>query len=459
MEKKKSKTNLLQKFAEKFKKKKRSKSASMSRERGSEMSRRPRRPSRSASKTKVSGGNKEGGSPNASAETKSKIDLLEVTAKGIKSKESKEKKSSGEKKKEKQNIPTPTKTPSTMALRRTDSQMEVSQNNRCVEKQMKIWIDSLEKMDIRKVLETEYEGIEKMKADAEKCQVFEKKLDQCSSESIELLDANRVKGGGEDKDFFYHGSVLNCPTTPPKTTILAQLPLIDNAESLESFWLMVAAQKIQRIYVLAGEEEFDKKQLSDYFPDDFKEHKTIRVNHRKTLPKTDDQLNNQLYYEVVPKDCAEAPFCMVEICDFWDDGRVPVKDYARIATTAASVFDSDIDADASCGIVSFYGAGRTGAFLVGALAIEKLRSGEQPNYKDLGTCIRSQRPGAIEVLSQYIFSHTIGLTYGMKHCKDAGLKTRIEKLIAQFETLACAKMAEEEEEDSSSNATNSNTCE
>lgn len=105
---------------------------------------------------------------------------------------------------------------------------------------------------------------------------------------------------------------------------------------------MVASQKIQRLFILLGEEELDKPTLSEYFPEDFKEFKTIRVNNRKTVPKTEEQANTQLYYEVVPKDCAEAPFAMIEICDFWPDAKIPTMGYNRIAATAASVFESDI---------------------------------------------------------------------------------------------------------------------
>uniref|UniRef100_A0A1I7UZS1 Tyrosine-protein phosphatase domain-containing protein n=1 Tax=Caenorhabditis tropicalis TaxID=1561998 RepID=A0A1I7UZS1_9PELO len=341
MEKKKSKTNLLQKFADKFKKKKRVKSTSASRERSTELSRRPRA-HRSPSKSKVSGG-----SP--SADTKSKIDLMEVTAKGIKT----EKKKSDKKKKKET---TPQKSPSTLALRRADSVMEASGNARNVEKAVKSWMDHLEKPDFKKTTEATFASLDAIRVEMEKCQVFKKNLDLCQSENVELLDANRVKGN--DGDFFYHGSILQMPTVTNKTTILAQLAVSDSPSSMESFWLMIAAQKIQRLYFVLGEDEMDKKTLSEHFPDDFAEFKTIRVNNRKTVGKSDEQPNSQLFYEVVPKDCAEAPFCMIEICDFWPDAKIPTTNYGRIAGTAASVFDSDVDADATCAIMSNYGAGR-----------------------------------------------------------------------------------------------------
>lgn len=466
MEKKKSKTNLLQKFADKFKKKKRAKSTSASRERSSEMSRRPAR-NRSPSKSNKAGGTTapQGPTQSASAESKSKIDLMEVTAKGIRSKkDQKEKRSSDKKKnkekekdKEKDNL-TPTKTPSTMTLRKADSLMELSQNSKVVEKTMKAWMEIFEKSDYKKTIETDFKPIDLMKVEVEKCLVFKKNVDFCQSENVELLDANRVKGNGE-ADFFYHGSVLNLAPITTKTTILAQLADIDSPQSLESFWLMVAGQKIQRVYALmgSGDEELDEATRNIYFPTDFVEFKTIRVNNRKIAKQSEDQPNTQMYYEVVPKDCAEAPFCMIEICDFWPDAKMPVEKPGRIAATAATVFETDIDADASCAIISNYGAGRAGAFLVGALAIEKLRNGEQPNIKEIAQMVRSQRPAAIETLSQYIFSHIIALYYGMKHVKDGELKTKIQTLISQLETFGAAKMVEEDEDES--NTTNSNTLE
>ncbi|CAL2028468.1 unnamed protein product [Caenorhabditis brenneri] len=450
MEKKKSKTNLLQKFADKFKKKKRGKSTSASRERSSEMSRRRPRPPRSPSKPKLPGG-PAGGSP--SAEAKSKIDLMEVTAKGIKKEKKEEKRSSGKKKKEeKETTQAPQKTSSALTLRRADSILEVSGNSKNVEKAVKSWMETIEKPDFKKTFETAYTVIDTIKVEIEKCQAFKKYMDYCQSENVELLDANRVKGNGE-ADFFFHGSVLTVPSVTSKSVILAQLALQEFPSSLESFWLMAASQKIQRIFVLLGEDEMDKKSLAEYFPDDFIEYKTIRVNNRKTVYKSDDQPNTQLFYEVVPKDCAEAPFCMVEICDFWPDAKIPMCGHGRIASTAASVFDSDIDTEAMCAIVSNYGAGRAGAFFVGALAIEKLRSGEAPNIKDIAHSVRSQRPGAIETLSQYVFSHVIALYYSLKHIKDVGLKARVEKFISQLEQFACEKMSEEDDDDS-----NSTTC-
>uniref|UniRef100_A0A1I7UZS2 Tyrosine-protein phosphatase domain-containing protein n=1 Tax=Caenorhabditis tropicalis TaxID=1561998 RepID=A0A1I7UZS2_9PELO len=413
MEKKKSKTNLLQKFADKFKKKKRVKSTSASRERSTELSRRPRA-HRSPSKSKVSGG-----SP--SADTKSKIDLMEVTAKGIKT----EKKKSDKKKKKET---TPQKSPSTLALRRADSVMEASGNARNVEKAVKSWMDHLEKPDFKKTTEATFASLDAIRVEMEKCQVFKKNLDLCQSENVELLDANRVKGN--DGDFFYHGSILQMPTVTNKTTILAQLAVSDSPSSMESFWLMIAAQKIQRLYFVLGEDEMDKKTLSEHFPDDFAEFKTIRVNNRKTVGKSDEQPNSQLFYEVVPKDCAEAPFCMIEICDFWPDAKIPTTNYGRIAGTAASVFDSDVDADATCAIMSNYGAGRAVFF-----------------PQEIAFSVRSQRPGAIETVSQYIFTYIIALHYSLKFVKDGGLKARIEKVISQLEQFGCEKMTEEDEDD------------
>lgn len=426
----------------------------MSRERSSEMSKRRSRPlSRSQSKTKVSGG-----SPSAPPETKSKVDVLEVSAKGVEQ-ENKEKKTSGKKKKEKENPPALTKTSSSTALRSTESRLEVSGNGRIVEKTMKTWMEALEKNDWKKTIENEYKTIDKMEVDMTKCQSFEKNMELCQSEDVGLLDSNRVKGGGE-ADFFYHGSVLPIPLTPPKTTIIAQLAWQESQQSLESFWIMTAAQKIQRIYVILGPKELSMELIEEYFPTDFKEFKTIRVNNRKSITKNDDSslTNTQLYYEIVPKDCAEAPFCMIEICDCWPDGRIPpIETRARISATAATVFESDIDADSSCGIVSNYGAGRAGTFITGAIAIEKLRAGEVPDVKQIGLSIRAQRPSAIETLSQYMYSYIIAMTYGLKHVKEKELKEKVEKRIKELEAFGEEKQKEQDEETESDATSKTNT--
>ncbi|ULU14181.1 hypothetical protein L3Y34_016599 [Caenorhabditis briggsae] len=465
MEKKRSKTNLLQKFAEKFKKKKRAKSTSASRERSSEMSRRPSRQHRSPSKGKQT---TPSGTPSASAESKSRIDLMEVTAKGVKEKTKEKQRTSDKNKKkknEKETTIAPSKSPSTPGLRRADSLMELSQNSKVVEKAVRTWLETIGKEDfMKKTLDSEYKSLDAIKVDMDKCQAFKKNIDLCQSENIEVLDANRVKGNGE-ADFFYHASVLNLAPITTKTTILAQLADLDSPQSLESFWLMVAAQKIQRVYFLTGSDssdsaELDKSAFATYFPEDFTEFKTIRVNNRKTIQKSEEQLNSQLYYEVVPKDCAEAPFCMIEICDFWPDAKIPaILQSVRIAGTAASVFETDIDADASCAIMSNYGAGRPGSFLVGALAIEKLRNGDVPNIKDIAILVRSQRPGAIETFSQYMSTYIIALYYGQKHVKDGELKSKLSNLISQLETFATSSMKEEEDDDDSAGTTTgSNTC-
>lgn len=188
----------------------------MSKERGSELSRRPQK-SRSNSKQKATG-------PTSALPTdpKSKIDttFMEITAKGFKSKKGKKLK----KKKEVvlcnyQNLDnsrffqetSASKSPSTLTLGKAESHMDFSGNVKNVEKGVKVWIELLEKMDFRKTMEPEFKPIDTMKADLEKCQAFKKNIDFSQSENVELYDTNRVKGGGE-ADFFYHGSTLTIPS-------------------------------------------------------------------------------------------------------------------------------------------------------------------------------------------------------------------------------------------------------
>uniref|UniRef100_A0A8R1IBQ8 Tyrosine-protein phosphatase domain-containing protein n=2 Tax=Caenorhabditis japonica TaxID=281687 RepID=A0A8R1IBQ8_CAEJA len=137
---------------------------------------------------------------------------------------------------------------------------------------------------------------------------------------------------------------------------------------------------------------------------------------------------------------------MMEICDFWPDAKIPTVS-GRPAITAASVFESDIDAEASIGVVSNFGAGRAGSFIVAALAIEKLRAAEIPNIRDLAVLVRNQRPGAIETFPQYVFSHIIPLTYSLKHVMSATLKAKVEKLISQLEQFAFEKMTEDDDDE------------
>lgn len=157
-------------------------------------------------------------------------------------------------------------------------------------------------------------------------------------------------------------------------------------------------------------------------------------------------MNTQLYYEVVPKDCAEAPFCTFEVCDCWVDGRIPLTvNNERISESAANVFQKT-DSDTTCGIVCTFGAGRAGTFLTGAIAIEKMKQGEVPDIKQIASSVRSQRPSAIETLPQYIYSYIIALTYGSKQVKNEDLKGRIVKIIKEIEAFAQAKQEELDEE-------------
>ncbi|CAI2314150.1 unnamed protein product [Caenorhabditis sp. 36 PRJEB53466] len=444
VKKTKSKTSIVQKFVDKFKKKKRGKSPSTStasREKSAERSK-GKRVSRSNSKSKLSA-------------QSSKNELAEVTAKAYK-KETKEKKQTKKKEsaersasnEQSSKVVTLTKSPSLIGLRSAESQMDAFIQKEKVERGTKCWMEQLEKIDLKSTLDKEFQQVERMKVEANKCTAFEKNSDLCQSDNTELLDANRVKNG-DAADFFYHGSIITIPNIPMKV-IIAQLPLRENPQSLEAFWLMVAANKIQRLYVLFGADEMDKKEQSEYFPEDFVEHTTIRVNSRKVLLRSDDQINDQLFYEVVPKDCAEAPFAMIEICDFWHDAKIPTQT-ARAAATAASVFESEIDPDATSGVVSKFGAGRAGSFVVSAAAIEKLRAGEAPNIKDIMVAVRGQRPGAVETFPQYIFAYVIALTYSLKHVTNP-LKAKIEKMIGVLEQFAFEKQTEEDEEDSATTA-------
>ncbi|CAB3402221.1 unnamed protein product [Caenorhabditis bovis] len=291
------------------------------------------------------------------------------------------------------------------------------------------------------VIDEQWDFIEDVVVDDEKCVAFLAHEEKNQAEDVECLDANRVKlerMSANESDYIHASNVEIAHIK--RRFVLAQLPKL-SPKCMEDFWTMVYQEKLHNIYMLCSPSESTKpaaEKFGEYFPISYGQHEyygVIWVNNRKVEPANDadDHPNDIFHLEVLPEGCAESVAVTLNICPYWPDGDIATDKKKVVYTAANALGNADSYENEPIGIISKKGAGRTGTFLAIIAVIQMFKTGTPFLIKEIGHSIRTQRPGGIDTRAQFIYIYVIALKYAHKNAKDKDLKSRIEALLKDLE--------------------------
>ncbi|UMM22416.1 hypothetical protein L5515_003643 [Caenorhabditis briggsae] len=247
----------------------------------------------------------------------------------------------------------------------------------------------LEKTEFSKV-KADFEKINSMVVNVEKdCKKWKANSKWNQSEDYPALDSNLVNV----EDGYVNMSQIDFPST--RSVLMGQIPKKD---SEESFWKVVFEKRSLLIHVIVGSND-----SFDFFPqkaEEYRNYGSMWTNNRRVENLHEDI--SRFYIEVLPTGCSNSIVSTVTVIKNWQIDTVHPKHSVVVKETVELTnYMAGATAEDTALVLSRHGAGRAGFFLSLWIAMNKLNAKNEPCIADIVKTIRSQRPKAVETLTQY----------------------------------------------------------
>uniref|UniRef100_A0A8R1I2M1 Protein-tyrosine-phosphatase n=1 Tax=Caenorhabditis japonica TaxID=281687 RepID=A0A8R1I2M1_CAEJA len=246
---------------------------------------------------------------------------------------------------------------------------------------------------------TEYEDIQKMSVNVERCKIWQANQTRNRHADYKCYDDNRVIVQMCKNDYI-NATKINVPNFTP-SVYLAQLPKLEIVDAVEEFWRMVFQDQCQNVHIIARPDELHNPGIEKLFAQETGAYLYANgffINTRK-VDKKDSAKADVFVVELLPEGCSNSVMCTVYLHTYWKPFTGPDRFGAQIK--AAQQIAKNENGNSPTIIASVKGAGRNAALLALAVIVDHLNKGKEPKINDIVRAVREQRPLSVDSLPQY----------------------------------------------------------